>query len=95
MTTKVVNCNNNSYEVYIGRGTPYGNPFKIGIDGNRTQCIQKYKQYVLNNPELIKKIITELKNKTLGCHCKPKDCHGDVIVEIIESYENNLDDLFT
>lgn len=94
MTTKVVNCQHNQYEVYIGRGTPYGNPFKIGVDGNRKECIKKYKQYLLQNPDLIKRIISELKDKTLGCHCKPKDCHGDVIVELIESYENNLDDLF-
>jgi hypothetical protein len=94
MTTKVVNCHNEPFEIYIGRGSPYGNPFKIGVDGNRKECILKYKQYLSENPELIKKILKELKDKTLGCHCKPKDCHGDVIVEIIESYENNLDDLF-
>ena len=24
----------------------------------------------------------ELKGKTLGCFCKPKSCHGDVLVEL-------------
>ncbi|HEB92024.1 MAG TPA: DUF4326 domain-containing protein [Gammaproteobacteria bacterium] len=30
----------------------------------------------------------ELKGKTLGCHCKPATCHGDVIVD----YLNTLSD---
>lgn len=28
-----------------------------------------------------------LKNKTLGCYCKPKSCHGDVLIEFIEKME--------
>ena len=25
----------------------------------------------------------ELKGKTLGCFCKPKICHGDILVELV------------
>ena len=28
--------------VYIGRGSKWGNPFRIGIDGDRTAVIAKY-----------------------------------------------------
>ena len=24
--------------------------------------------------------LLELKGKTLGCWCKPEDCHGDILV---------------
>ena len=31
--------------VYVGRPTKWGNPFKIGVDGNRQKVIRKYRQY--------------------------------------------------
>ena len=27
--------------------------------------------------------LEELEGKTLGCWCKPKTCHGDVLVELV------------
>lgn len=33
--------------VYIGRGSMYGNPFKIGPDGNRDMVIDKYAEYAV------------------------------------------------
>ena len=34
----------------------------------------------------------ELKDKVLGCWCKPLSCHGDILVELIKKkYENNGD----
>jgi hypothetical protein len=85
MKTKIVHCKKETYDIYIGRGTPYGNPFVIGKDGSRSEVIQKYREWILEQPELIEKIRKELKGKTLGCWCKPKDCHGDIIIEIIEN----------
>lgn len=51
--------------IYIGRGTIYGNPFKIGIDGTRNEVIQKYIEYVENTPDLKFKILKTLKEKIL------------------------------
>ena len=78
---KVVHCDKDEYDVYIGRGSKWGNPYHIGKDGTRNEVIAKYRVYVLNNKELMDSLY-ELENKTLGCHCKPKSCHGDVLVEI-------------
>jgi hypothetical protein len=69
--------------VYIGRGTPYGNPFKIGKDGNRATVIQKYKEYLLAN-NYLKEQVKELKGKTLMCHCAPEACHGDIIIDFLK-----------
>jgi hypothetical protein len=69
---------------YIGRPSDWGNPFKIGRDGNRAECIKKYRDYIDGRKDLLKKI-HELKGKALACHCKPMACHGDVLVEILES----------
>ena len=32
--------------------------------------------------------LPELKDKTLGCWCKPEKCHGDVLVELIDRRNN-------
>ena len=74
-------------DVYIGRGSIWGNPFKIGVDGTRKQVIEKYK--VLLHARLLKepnqlRAMYELKGKTLVCHCAPLACHGNVIEKLIE-----------
>jgi len=80
--TTVVNIRTNAYDVYIGRGSKWGNPFKIGQDGTRGQVICKYMAWILADLDLIQ-ALSELKGKRLGCFCAPKPCHGDVLVELI------------
>ena len=80
--TIVVHCKKEPFDVYIGRGSKWGNPFVIGKDGTRTEVIEKYKEYLFNNRELYSCIFTELQGKILGCWCSPKACHGDVLAEI-------------
>jgi len=82
MKTIVVNKYNEDYDVYIGRGSKWGNPFVIGINGSRLQVINMYKQYVLGKPELLKDL-EELRGKRLGCFCKPLACHGDILIELL------------
>jgi len=82
--TRVVNILTKPYPdgVYIGRPSKWGNPFQIGRDGTRDEVIEKYRQWILTQPELLA-ALPELKGKTLGCFCSPKKCHGDVLVELI------------
>lgn len=68
--------------VYIGRPGKWGNPFILGQDGTRTVVIEKYRTYLLNNPELLGQL-EELRGKWLVCHCAPKACHGDVLLELL------------
>ncbi|MCX7113382.1 MAG: DUF4326 domain-containing protein [Proteobacteria bacterium] len=88
--TKVVNidkCNN--HDVYIGRGSKWGNPYAIGFSGDRDEVIRKYKyDFERGFLRFSKEDVLELKGKTLGCHCKPAACHGDVLAD----YLNSLDD---
>jgi hypothetical protein len=44
--TKIVNCKDDAYDVYIGRPSIWGNPFIIPRDGNRKEVIEKYYQYL-------------------------------------------------
>lgn len=86
----------NPNNVYIGRNVVYvkgtfnskwRNTFPVKRMG-RDDCIKAYKEYILQNPELIKDLY-ELKGKQLGCWCKPEKCHGDVLIELLNCLEKN------
>ena len=81
---KVVHCKKEDYDVYIGRPSKWGNPFSIGKDGTRKEVIKKYEKYILENKELLNDL-HELEDKVLACWCKPKACHGDVLVRLANS----------
>lgn len=68
--------------VYIGRGGKWGNPFVIGIDGNRAEVIAKYEAWLRGNPALMAAAKRELKGQDLVCWCAPRPCHGDVLERI-------------
>jgi hypothetical protein len=98
----VVNKNLEPFDVYIGRGSPFGNPFPVH-NGEFTleESLHLYEHYLFD------KIMTEsdfkskflqLEGKKLGCFCKKArsdseeykndrtPCHGDVIVKLIERF---------
>jgi hypothetical protein len=60
---------------YIGRGSPWGNPFKIGIDGNRDRVCDRFEREIL--PSLN---VEPLRGKDLWCFCAPLRCHGHSIL---------------
>ena len=84
--SKVVHCRRSPFDVYIGRPSPWGNPFIIGRDGDRKQVIARYRQWVLTQPQLLR-MLPSLQGKILGCWCKPLACHGDVLVELANQPE--------
>tara|TARA_B100001939_G_C16870620_1_gene586231 strand:+ start:922 stop:1185 length:264 start_codon:yes stop_codon:yes gene_type:complete len=69
-------------DVYIGRGSKWGNPYRIGVHGSRDAVIAKYRDYLESN-EHLKRALPELRGKNLVCYCKPKACHGDVLMEYL------------
>ena len=86
--------------VYIGRkcgtfrGSPLGNPFKIGTDGSRDEVIEKYRVWlwkmikskdvrVCNELRLLVEKIRNGEKVLLGCWCKPSACHGDIVVRAV------------
>jgi len=88
MRTKIINIKKYKGEyIPIHRPTQWGNPFKIGIDGNRREVINKYENYLRHNERLMADL-PKLRNEVLGCWCKPLECHGDVIIKILNETEN-------
>lgn len=67
--------------VYIGRGSKWGNPFRIGVHGSRNEVIAKYQDWIVTQPHLMAGL-HELKGRDLLCYCSPFRCHGDVLREL-------------
>jgi len=78
---RVVNTRKEPCDEYVGRPTIWGNPFRIGRDGNRNEVVEKYRAWLLTRPELVQQLPT-LRGKILGCWCAPKRCHADILVEL-------------
>lgn len=99
MTTTVINIKDapdgwrtNPNYVYIGRpgrgmSGNWGNPYPMNRNRSRQESIDEY-TYWLNNQSLdyLRVVRQQLKDKTLVCFCKPYDCHGDIIAEMIDKY---------
>jgi hypothetical protein len=94
--THVVRIGTEPYDVYIGRSrdprnNKWGNPFSH-INGTlaqykvntREEAIRAYRQWILTQPDLLADL-HQLKGKVLGCFCKPKSCHGDVLAELADA----------
>jgi hypothetical protein len=86
-TVEVVNVNDSEYDVYIGRGSLFGNNYVIGVHGSREEVIEQYTHEFLDRVRTDSQFhdaVMALTNNRIGCHCKPKPCHGDVIKKYIE-----------
>ncbi len=85
--------------VYIGRATNpafsggwklkksrWANPFSVKKEGSREAVIEKYRDYLdeMLKDDDAKEALQFLKGKTLACWCSPDECHGDVLVEMLD-----------
>ena len=89
--------------VYVGRPTALGNPFKIGVDGDRDEVIRKYEEWFtrlvsIAAPNPVKNAVEEIRKKAergdvvLMCHCAPSACHADVIKAYLEPFTFTKED---
>jgi hypothetical protein len=84
--------NNEEFDVYIGRGTRWGNPYEIGHGpggDSRETVIEKYRQHfeteILPDPDR-RAALLSLRGYRLGCFCAPLPCHGDIIAAYLNAY---------
>jgi len=90
MKTQVVNIKTQRHQnfIRIDRLSVFGNPFKIGKDGNRKEVIEKYKKYFYKRIKTdirFRWAVENLKGCILACWCSPLPCHGDIIIEYLEN----------
>lgn len=92
--TIVVNIKSGTdYDVYIGRPGRgergyFGNPYPLSPNEQRGATLEKFRTYFfgrLKSDSLFRIRVEQLKGKTLGCFCKPKPCHGDIIADYLNS----------
>ncbi len=84
---RVVNKRTDPFDVYIGRGSIWGNPFPLAgghTHADRMRVIRQYEEYLLSRPDLMARL-PELRGKRLGCYCAPEPCHGDVLKKHAEA----------
>lgn len=89
-----VGRHNEPHAQYIGRGSPLGNPFIIGRDGDRAEVIAKYERWfynqLLSNHSMRRELrrlasLADRGDLVLGCFCAPQSCHGDIIKAYLEA----------
>lgn len=90
-TTELVNIGDYGREgvTPIDRSSQFGNPFELEKDGGshtREESIDAYRdwfaQKIGEDPDF-REDVEQLRGETLGCWCKPDDCHGDIILEYL------------
>ena len=92
----VVRFHNNDTDntAYIGRGSPFGNPYPSTPTQSRDNVCDQYEIYfnnqLTNNPDFFTSL-QDLHNQgkrdgylRLGCFCKPYRCHGDTIKKFLD-----------
>jgi hypothetical protein len=73
--------------VFIGRPGVYGNPYKIGVDGERMDVVLLFRDYCLHRIEedgVFRHLVRELYGKSLVCFCKPHPCHGTLLCALAD-----------
>lgn len=81
-----VNIRHEKCDVRVDRSSKFGNPFRAGIDGTRTEVIAKYKAWLWNQivtGDITQDELTALAGKRIGCWCKPLPCHADVLASAV------------
>lgn len=75
---------------YIGRGSYWGNPYSLLTGESREEVIRKFKydfEYE-KFPNKEKSEVYKLAGKRLGCFCKPDACHGDVLADFLNEWDD-------
>lgn len=91
MRRLVVNVDSGAYyDVYVGRGSIWGNPYThqpirdtkaLYQVATRAEAIEAYESWVQQQDYLMSRL-PELKGKILACHCWPYPCHAEVLVRL-------------
>jgi hypothetical protein len=96
MRTVVVNRYKEPFEVDIGRGSKWGNPYSHEpksrakfIVKSRAEAVRLFRYWILGQPHLLADL-GELKGKILGCYCLPKACHGEILAELADNFDPDI-----
>lgn len=97
---KIVKINKpqNNFTLYCGRDwaglkcSEFHNPFHVGKDGDREEVLLKFAEYWYAPEQKWLRLFALLvisDDEILGCWCKPKECHCDIIAGYVH-WKRNL-----
>jgi hypothetical protein len=74
---------------YVGHAGPrhdwpesdFANPFVRLAGKDRATMVDRYRNWLDERPDLLRRIPEELAGRALGCWCAPAACHADVLAE--------------
>ena len=93
MKTRVVHVKRDHYDIYAGRPSVLGNPFKISEGRDRNGVIRDHKDWLegrrftdfqQGRRKKVLELIPSLKGKVLACWCKPQRCHCDTLARMAD-----------
>lgn len=70
----------------VGEPGWLGNPFAMSDGWSREEAVERFREAFrqrLREDEEFRAAVDDLHGQILACYCKPKACHGDVIVEYL------------
>lgn len=85
-----VNMKTSDYDVYVGRGSKWGNPFthrpdvkakrpELILVGSVEEAVERYDEWLDDQDDLLEDL-GELEGQRLGCFCGPNSpCHARVL----------------
>lgn len=84
-----------STAIYVGRGTPWGNPFTVDTYG-RERAVALFREHLVEikriDPKLYRERLEPLRGKDLACFCRlDQVCHADVLLELVAELEESSD----
>lgn len=96
-TPVLVNRHKSDFDIYIGRGSKFGNPFPVDKSKGHTRqiVVEMYRDYLyteLENGTFKISDFLELSGLRIGCSCAPLVCHGDIIIEVFNTIVEMLND---
>ena len=80
------------YDVFVGRPSPWGNEFRVGVNGTQEECVRKFEEKVRADPKRVADIKKYLQGKKLRCPgkgCSSGPCHAKVLVRLANEPREN------
>ncbi len=68
--------------IVVSRPSRWGNPFRIGVDGDRAACVDRYGDWLTREPPDAARLAT-LRGHNLACYCSlDGPCHADLLLAL-------------
>ncbi len=78
----------------VARPSRWGNPFVVGVDGDRTECVELYRGALERGelPFTDAEVGRELAGRDLACWCRlDQVCHADLLLQMANAAPGRSD----